>query len=142
MAAIAAGRRQEVDIFLGSRSEVGVLKRTQLSDPSGTETATLDANGNIATRTDRLARSTHYTYDLTRNLEISRTEAYGTSIARTITTTWNPTYRLPATITEPSGVAGVNLVTTFTYDAAGNLIEEGLRPSSKVHQGSPETRCR
>src|SRR5713226_2755804 len=69
-------------------------------------------------------------YDLTRNLQTSRTEAYGTSLARTIATTWNATYRLPATITEPSGVSGVNLVTTFTYDTAGNLTKKNLTAGS------------
>src|SRR5262249_19888627 len=85
-----------------------------------------DANGNALTYTDALGTVTNYTYDLTRNLETSRTEAYGTSIARTITTTWNSTYRLPATITEPSGTSGVNQVTTFTYDTAGNLTKKNI----------------
>jgi len=90
----------------------------------GTESRTYDVNGNVASVTDRRGYKTTYVYDLTRNLETSRTEAYGTTLARTIATTWNPTYRLPATITEPSGVAGVNLVTEFTYDANGNLTQK------------------
>ena len=53
-------------------------------------------------------------------------------VARTITTTWHPTYRLPATITEPSGVAGVNLVTTFTHDAAGNVTKKNMTAGAKV----------
>jgi YD repeat-containing protein len=53
---------------------------------------------------------------------------------RPITTTWHSTYRLPATITEPSGVSGVNLVTTFTYDSAGNLTRKNLTAGSKVRE--------
>ncbi len=112
----------------------GALKRTALSDSSGTEGATYDANGNVTSRSDRLGHVTTYVYDATRNLETSRTEASGTSLARTITTTWNPTYRLPATITEPSGVSGVNLVTTFTYDPAGNLTKKNMTAGASVRE--------
>jgi RHS repeat-associated protein len=76
---------------------------------------TYDANGNIASTTDFNGNQTVYSYDLTRNLEISRTEASGSARARTITSTWNSTFRLPATITEP------NRVTSFTYNGDGNV---------------------
>jgi len=81
---------------------------------------TLDANGNPATRTDFNGNVTHYTYDLSTNLETSRTEAYGTARARTITTTWNSTFRLPATITEPGRT------TTYTYDSNGNPLSKAV----------------
>jgi YD repeat-containing protein len=93
-----------------------------------------DANGNLQSWTNRMSVTTLYSFDATRNLETSRTEANGTSIARTITTTWHSTYRLPATITEPSGVSGVNLVTTFTYDAAGNLTRKNMTAGSNVRE--------
>jgi RHS repeat-associated protein len=109
----------------------GVLKRTSLADPiSGTVTTTFDANGNPLTRVDRNGNRTTFVYDAARNLETSRTEASGKSVARTITTTWHPTFRLPATITEPSGVAGVDMVTTFTYDSAGNLTRKNITASA------------
>ena len=41
------------------------------------------------------AYEANYTFDATRNLETSRTEANGTPSARTITTQWHPTLRLP-----------------------------------------------
>ena len=85
---------------------------------------TYDANGNIATRTDFNNVQTHYAYDLNRNLETSRTEAYGTPRARTITTTWDPTYRLPATIVEP------NRTTSFTYGAMGNTLTKTITDTS------------
>ena len=114
----------------------GAVRRTSDQDfYLGTQTwSNFDANGNAQSFTDRNSNVTHYTYDLTRNLETSRTEAYGTSIARTITTTWNSTYRLPATITEPSGTSGVNQVTTFTYDTSGNLTKKNITAGTKVRE--------
>jgi len=77
---------------------------------------TLDANGNVVSKTDFNGVITTYAYDTTRNLETSRTEASGTPRARTITTTWSPSFRLPLTITEP------NRITSYTYDANGNAL--------------------
>jgi RHS repeat-associated protein len=51
-----------------------------------------------------------------RHLESSRTEAFGTPRARTISTLWQATYRLPTQIDEPG------LRATFTHDAAGNVL--------------------
>jgi RHS repeat-associated protein len=75
-----------------------------------------DANGNISSRTDFNGNQTHYVYDVTTNLESSRTEAYGTAQARTVTTTWDPNWRQPDLITEP------NRTTAFTYDSMGNVL--------------------
>lgn len=85
---------------------------------------TYDANGNIATRTDFNGNQTRYVFDQTRNLETSRTEgltATGdtTSVTRTITTQWHPTFRLPTQVTQPSGLPGVNRVTRTTYNGRG-----------------------
>jgi YD repeat-containing protein len=57
-----------------------------------------------------------YTFDTTRNLETKRVEASGTAQARTITTQWHPSYRLPTAIAAPKKI------TTFAYDANGNLL--------------------
>ncbi|MDR3429666.1 hypothetical protein [Silvimonas sp.] len=84
---------------------------------------TFDANGNVASRTDFKGIKTTYVYDLTRNLETSRTEAAGTAQARTITTIWHPTFHLPAQITEPSRV------TSYTYDANGNMRTKSVTAS-------------
>lgn len=70
-----------------------------------------DANGNVSAKTDPSGSITNYGYDLARNLETSRTEAAGTAKARTTTTQWHATYRLPTLITEPKRK------TAFTYDA-------------------------
>ena len=129
---------------------LGVVKSTGQSQPSGSGCAasaaalSYDANGNISSRTDFNGNLTTYSYDMTRNLETSRTEgltltaagtastpATGTanSATRTITTSYHPTWRLPLTISEYSGgstnggtPAGTLLkTTTDVYDSHGNL---------------------
>ncbi|WP_162818276.1 RHS repeat-associated core domain-containing protein [Aquirhabdus parva] len=76
---------------------------------------TYDAAGNIASD-NHLGITTNYTYDLTRNLETSRTEAVGTLQERTITTQWDPNLPVPTLITE-SGKT-----TAYTYDNNGNAL--------------------
>jgi RHS repeat-associated protein len=83
-----------------------------------------DANGNYSQRTDFNGRRTDFVNDLTRNLEISRTEASGTPKARTITTQWHPTFRLPTLITEP------NRTTGFTYNSLGNVLTKTITDTS------------
>ena len=75
-----------------------------------------DGNANIIGRTDFSGNQTNYVYNAQTNLETSRTEAYGTAQARTITTAWDSNWRQPDTITEP------NRTTTFTYDSMGNTL--------------------
>lgn len=83
----------------------------------GNSQATLyDTNGNVSQRTDFNGNVTTYSFSSPRNLEASRTEAYGTPRARTIATQWHATYRLPTQIDEPGRR------TTFTHDAAGNVL--------------------
>jgi len=89
-----------------------------------TTVLTYDANGNVASITDFNGSVTIYTYDTTRNLETSHTEASGTAQARTITTNWHATYRLPLTIAEPK------LLTTYAYDAFGNLLNKTVQATS------------
>ena len=105
-----------------------VLSRNHLSSVTGGACAecglnqayTYDANGNVASKTDFKSNVTTYVYDLTRNLETSRTEASGTPVARTITTQWNTNYRLPLLITESTRTTG------FTYDSSGNALTKTI----------------
>jgi RHS repeat-associated protein len=83
-----------------------------------------DGNGNITSRTDFNGHTTTYVYDTLNNLEISRTEAAGTPQARTITTTWDPSWRQPDLITEP------NRTTAFTYDPMGNVLTTTIKDTS------------
>lgn len=87
---------------------------------------TYDANGNIASTTDWKNNVTKYTYDLARNLELSRVEASGTAQARTITTQWHATYRLPVRIAEPKRI------TTFSYNDKGNLLSKTEQETTDV----------
>jgi YD repeat-containing protein len=91
---------------------------------SAPKTVTYDANANVASRKDFNNNITTYSYDLTRNLETSRTEAYGTAKARTITTAWHSTLSLPTSITEP------NRTTSFTYDGAGRVLTRTITDTS------------
>lgn len=75
-----------------------------------------DANGNVSSKTDFAGNVTTYSFSSPRNLETSRTEAYLTADARTITTQWHATFRLPTLITEPGRT------TAFTYDTNGNQL--------------------
>jgi RHS repeat-associated protein len=112
-------------------SVLGAFRVTGVSEPcpscggSASQATTYDANGNIASKTDFNGNRTNYVFDLTRNLETSRTEALTSTGAttpqtRTLTTVWHPTYRLPTKITE--SVTGGNRITDFTYDASGNML--------------------
>ncbi|MGH8201638.1 MAG: RHS repeat-associated core domain-containing protein [Steroidobacteraceae bacterium] len=88
-----------------------------------------DGGGFPASETDFNGNVTTYSYDDTRGLETSRTEASGTAAARTVTTQWNPTYRLPASISEYAGAtaSGTPIRTTsFSYDGSGNLLSKTI----------------
>lgn len=113
------------------------VKPTGQSQPSGSGcgaaslVTTYDANGNIATHTDFNGATTNYVYDLTRNLETSRTEAVGLPEERTIATEWHPSFRLPTKITEPGRI------TEYTYDAnSGNMLTKKITDaaSGKLRQ--------
>ena len=133
------GTTAAIDAFGTSRTYYyqvagGVVRIKRASDMTGDVSSTFDANGNVATHTDINRNQTTYTYDLTRNLEIARTEAYGTALARTITTQWHPAYRLPTKVIAPSGVAGVNEVTDFVYDAKGNVLQKTVTAGVATRQ--------
>jgi YD repeat-containing protein len=111
---------------------VGALKNLDLSQPGGsgygsaTATLSYDGSGNIQVRTDFNGNVTTYTYDSSRNLETKRVEASGTAQARTISTQWHATYRLPVKVAEPMKV------TTYTYDNHGNLTTKTEQATSDV----------
>jgi YD repeat-containing protein len=112
---------------------LGVVKKTGETQSAGTGSAaastmiTYDANGNVASKTDFNGNKTTYTYDLSRNLETSRVEASGTPQARTISTQWHPTYRLPIAIAEPLRL------TTFNYDTNGNLLNKTIQATTDAN---------
>jgi YD repeat-containing protein len=115
---------------------LGVVKPTGTDQPGGSGCAaassavTYDANGNTASKTDFNGHKACYDYDLTRNLETARVEGLpsvadcaanlaATSLpgaARKVTTSWHATYRLPLQVAEPKQL------TTYSYDASGNML--------------------
>jgi RHS repeat-associated protein len=108
-------------------TQLGTVKPAALSgqpSPSvGGKAFTYDANGFISSTTDFNNNVTHYTRDSSGN-ETSRIEAFGTPLARTISTAWHSTFHLPLSITEP------NRTTTFTYDSNGNLLSKTITSGS------------
>ncbi|GAB2862241.1 hypothetical protein GCM10027277_33510 [Pseudoduganella ginsengisoli] len=107
---------------------LGVAKVDTLDQPcAGCDNMmarTYDVNGNVLTAKDWNGNQTNYTYDMARNLETSRTEAVGSSVARTIKTEWHATQRLPARIAEPLRI------TTYTYDANGNVLTKSVQATT------------
>ncbi len=111
---------------------LGVVKSTGQSQPGGSgcgasaSAFTYDANGNVASRTDFNGHRTNYTYDLTRNLETSRTEGLtaagaNTPATRTVTTVWHPTFRLPVQI------INADQQTTYTYNRRGDITQKTIK---------------
>ncbi|HVI72463.1 MAG TPA: DUF6531 domain-containing protein, partial [Pyrinomonadaceae bacterium] len=106
----------------GFQTQHGVARTASISQPCTScgsigSATTYDSNGYVASRTDFNGNVTRYTND-SRGRELSRTEAFGTAQARTITTSWHPVFRLPIQISE----SGRTML--FVYDATGNLIEK------------------
>jgi RHS repeat-associated protein len=99
---------------------------TSVSCPGCGESSSLsyDAYANVTSRTDFNGNVTNYSYDPMTNLEISRTEAYGTAQARTITTQWDVNWFQPDLITEPNRTLG------YTYDSMGNALTKVITDTS------------
>jgi RHS repeat-associated protein len=74
------------------------------------ESFTYDANGYVASHTDNNGNVTKYSND-SRGHIVSETDAFGSPVARTITTTWDTTFNLPTERVEP------NLTTQYTYSS-------------------------
>jgi len=98
---------------------LGVAHGTGIAQPAAggagsvSNAVSYDANGNVASRTDYNGNLTTYSYDLSRNLQTSRTEASSAAQARTISTQWHPMFRLPSKIAEPLRI------TSYVYNGDG-----------------------
>ena len=84
---------------------------------------TYDESGWVSSRTDWKGNLTRYERDA-QGQEISRTEGVGTPEARTITTQWHATFRLPTKMTYP------DMTVDFVYDANGNLLSRSESPNT------------
>ena len=131
---------------------LGVVKNTGITgEPcNGCNAAlTYDANGNVASRTDFNGNKTCYAYDLVRNLETVRLEglpaattcpadfaAYAPttgSVERKTTTLWHATLRQPTLIAEPLRI------TSYAYDAQGNLQTRTVQPTNDATGGAGQS---
>lgn len=91
---------------------------------------TFDANGNRASSRDANGNLTKYTFDLTSNLETSRTEGLksdgtSTTATRSVSTVWDTVLRKPLTITH-TAAGEPDWVESFAYDANGNALTKGI----------------
>ena len=103
-----------------------VPKLTQISraatatTAAASETFSYDANGYLASQTDWNGNQTTYVNNIHGD-PTTINEAVGSSVARTTTITYGPTFvHLPGTITTPG------LTTSFSYDANGNVLTKKL----------------
>lgn len=120
---------------------VGILKNKSILQPGGSGSSpaasnlTYDANGNVSTRTDFNGNQTRYSYDLSRNLETSKTEGLtsagaSTPLTRTSQTEWHANFRLPTKISEAVGTPEQR-VTQFSYDpSSGNVLSKTISESA------------
>ncbi len=103
--------------------------------PAQSQFNTYDANGNVVSKTDFNGIVTKHTYDLTRNLEISRTETVGKPEQRTTTTQWHAEFRLPVQIDVFDRNNTHLKRTTFTYDTVGRVLAQ-----TEIDSASGESR--
>jgi len=101
----------------------GKLAVTGADKPSGTGNSSAasrvqDANGFVTQETDFLGINTIYTWDASRRLPLTVTQAASLPEAKTTTTQWHSTFRLPVLVTE------AGRTTAYTYDAGGNPLTE------------------
>ncbi len=102
---------------------LGKLAVTWADKPSGSggsdaASRVQNANGLIDRETDFAGVVTMYTWDNTRQLPLSTTQAAGRPEAITTSTQWHPALRLPTQVTEPGKR------TETTYDAGGNALRQ------------------
>ena len=117
-------QRYDYQTILDVVRQTGTYRPANGTTSDATEKYTYDGNGNVATSVDFNGVTTTYSYDLSRNLETSHTEASGTAQARTTTTEWHPSYRIAKRIAEPK------LLTTMTHDAQGNVLTRTLQATT------------
>lgn len=95
------------------------------------------SGGLVSRDTDYLGIPTTHRYDPARQLETERTEAEGTSVARTIKTTWHPLFDKPIRV--DNGAQW----TVLEYDVKGNLLKQregGLADAASKAGAWPDER--
>jgi YD repeat-containing protein len=104
----------------GARRVVSVEGQPTASCAGANRNYTYTPEGWVASKTDWKGIQTTFQYNPL-GQEISRTEAFGTTEARTVTTEWHPSLYLKTKVTEPTQE------TTFNYDTNGRLLNQSVR---------------
>jgi RHS repeat-associated protein len=126
----------EFTTVAGRPHVTSIEQQASANTPAATETRTYDANGFVASRTDFEGNVTTFVHD-SKGQQTSRTEAYGTAQARTITTTWHNTFRVPTQMVEPGKTMD------FTHDSSGRVLtktETDTRTQSVPYSTNGQTR--
>ena len=105
------------DTIYGVHKVVQVEGHPSTNCAAANKNYSYDTNGFLASKTDWKGNTTTYVRN-TKGQELSRTEAFGTPEARTITTEWHATFNLRTKVTEP------DRETTYIYDTDGNLLSQ------------------
>ena len=105
------------DDIAGARRVTKVEGQPTTNCAGANQDYTYTNEGWVASKTDWKGIKTTYQYN-TLGQEISRTEAFGTSEARTINTEWHPTLFVKTKITEPEKE------TIYSYDNNGRLLNQ------------------
>lgn len=120
---------------------LGKLAVTGADRPSGSggsdaASRVQNASGLIDSETDFAGVLTMYTWDSTRRLPLSTTQAAGRPEALTTSTQWHPTLRLPVKLTEPGKT------TDISYDSRGNVLNQTETDTTGASNGtnSPSSR--
>jgi YD repeat-containing protein len=120
--ALGASRTYSFDVVQGELKVISITGDQCRSCPLGQmKERSYDVNGNLAKYIDWNGNITTFTRD-NKGQQLSRTEAVGTSEARTITTEWHKDFPRPIRITE------ADRITEFTYDNEGRLLTKQVRP--------------
>lgn len=112
---------------VGFAMQFGRVRLASVNQPCGPScnltaaSETYDGNGNPQSSTDFNGNMTAYTYD-SAGLETQRIEAQGTSVQRTINTTWDTVYRNPLERTVLNASGTVTAQTEWLYNARGQVL--------------------
>lgn len=107
--------------LFGARRVTQVERHPTANHVGSNQNNSYDANGYLDRVTDWNGNITDYDHDV-RGLEINRVEAQGMPSERTISTTWDPNFRVPTQIDtfDKNGTHLKNV--SLTYNASGLLI--------------------
>lgn len=108
------------DDVAGARRVVKVEGQPTANCVGANQDYTYTSQGWIASKTDWKGNKTTYLYNF-KGQEISRTEAYGSPIAKTIKTEWHPTFNMKTKIIES------DRETILIYDSNGLLLSQKTR---------------